>query len=154
MKQRRNNSVDRGRAGTRLTIHLTPGSEEDPEGTLHALFGGALDDELRKQAALLREHEPRVLEWLSASPSHLRDFVRDPVRTLGREFPDLELAAEESPRLTADDIEIHSESGSQPEVMELFQRVWEHVAANEANTNDCGAASNPVQVANVGPCLC
>jgi hypothetical protein len=121
----------------RTVVHLARG-DRDPDQlkeALHSFFGELADGELGEHVRKLQEREDAILAWLSEQPEELDSFVEDPLGALGERFPELELPRGHRPYVPTNiEVKLEPADGSDPVVVEIFQKLWEYVAASEANT--------------------
>jgi hypothetical protein len=133
-------------------VRLT-GGEADPDQVREALrgfFGEQVDAELGEHVAKLQQYEERIFGLLSEQPEELEAFVEDPLGVLGRRFPELELPPGRKPYIpTHVGVELEPAAQTDPAVMEIFQKLWEHLEAAEANTKAFEASPFSV-IASVG----
>ena len=138
-------------AGGDVRIRVRAQSDgADIEKAVGELFG-ALGANLREHSARLREYEPRITEWLKASPENLRSFVEDPIGSLLRAFPELELPRPSARPHIPDRVKLEAEEAARtdPVALEIFHKLWQHVAASQANTQTFVQAPFAV-IASVG----
>lgn len=127
----------------RTVVRLSRG-DRDPKRLKEALrsfFGEFADDDLGEQVTKIQEREDAILAWLSEQPQELDAFVEDPLGTLGRRFPELELPRGSKPYVpTHVRVELEPAGQMDPVVNEIFGKLGEYVAASEANTEAFQAA--------------
>jgi hypothetical protein len=150
-RQPREAEVHRG-SGEPTAIRLTRGGSEALEETIGAFFGDMADEELARHVKHVQEHEGEILAWLSEQPENLNAFVEDPLGTLRAQFPELELPAGRAHFVPAGikvELQPPPEQDQDPVVAEIFQKLWERVAASDANTTEFKASPFSV-IASVG----
>lgn len=109
-----------------------------------------VDDKLEEQVARIQEREEAILAWLSEQPEALTAFVEDPLGALRTKFPELLLPPGRKTYVPGRvKIEVQPVTPTDPVVVEIFQKIWEYVAASEANTNAFKAVPFSV-IASVG----
>lgn len=127
--------------------------DRDPDQRRQALrgfFGEFADDTLDEQVRGIQEHEDAILAWLSERPEALAAFVEDPLGALSRQFPALKLPPGRKPYIpTRVKVTLQLVDQTDPVVLEIFQKLWEYVAAREANTRAFETAPFAV-IASVG----
>lgn len=108
---------------------------EQRREALRGFFGDLADDKLEEQVTKIQEHEDTILAWLSEQPEALAAFVEDPLGALRRQFPALELPPGRKQYIPSRiKIELQPVDQADAVVLEIFQKLWEYVAASEANT--------------------
>jgi hypothetical protein len=133
-------------------VRLARGDQdtEQRREALRGFFGDLADDKLEEQITKIQEHEDTILAWLSEQPEALAAFVEDPIGALRRQFPALELPAGRKPYVPSRvKIELQPAETTDPVVLEIFQKLYEYVAASEANTHTFETAPFSV-IASVG----
>ena len=116
------------------------------EDRFAAVFGPQKGN-LLEQVRSFGTHEKRIVAWLAASPDHVRAFREDPIGTLARQFPEIELPRlrREFPRLSKEiQIGVKPAPTADPVVQEIFNMLWAHVSQSQANTD--GFKQNPFAV--------
>jgi hypothetical protein len=83
-------------------------------------------------AATLVEREKEIAAWLADDEEARLAFARDPVATLTKRFPDLQVPKRTGGRLPEHLGELVGVAPSQS-ALELLQRVWDFAAASDAN---------------------
>jgi len=123
---------------------------EQRREALRGFFGDLADDKLEKQVTKIQEHEDRILAWLSEQPEALAAFVEDPLGALRRQFPALDLPPGRKAYVPARvKVELQPVDHTDPVVLEIFQKLWQYVAASEANTHTFETAPFSV-IASIG----
>ena len=123
---------------TQTVVRLARGDHDSEQRreALRSFFGDLADDELEEQVTKIQEHEDAILAWLSEQPEALAAFVEDPLGALRRQFPALELPPGRKLYIpTRVKLELQPLDQSDPVVLEIFHKLWEYVAASEANTH-------------------
>lgn len=118
--------------------------DRDPEQlreSLRSFFGELADDELGEQVARIQEREDAIFGWLAEDPEHLDAFIADPLATLSKRFPELKLPAGRKPYVPVQvKVQLQPTGQADPVVNEIFGKLWEYLAASEANAQAFEAA--------------
>jgi hypothetical protein len=140
----------RGEGIAPTRINITAGAREDFPDALEEVFGAAASDELKDRIGRVQERESDILEWLSRDPSHLESFVEDPVGTLRKQFPELELPRGKKPVIPQEvTLQLEPPTEVDPGITEIFLAIWQYVGASAANVATFRAAPFSV-IASIG----
>jgi hypothetical protein len=126
------------REQNQTVVRLARGNHdtEQRREALRAFFGDLADDKLEEQVTKLQEHEDTILAWLSEQPEALAAFVEDPLDALRKQFPALELPTGRKGYIPSRvRVEVQPIDHTDPVVLEIFQKLWEYVAASKANAH-------------------
>lgn len=137
-KPRRDNRFTFRHDQNQTVVRLARGDHDSKQRqeALRGFLGDLADDKLEAQVAKIQEHEEAILAWLSEQPEALTAFVEDPIGALRAKFPALELPPGRRTYVPGRvKIELEPVDRTDPVVLEIFQKLWEYVAASEANTS-------------------